>query len=63
MEDPDEGECDEAMTCMLILLMHMYEDSEEEKELRTIIMDEGLMTIMMIMPFDRMKMKRKCRGE
>ena len=37
----------------------MYEDPEEEEELWTIIMDEGLMSIMMTMPFDRMKMENE----
>ena len=56
MEDPADGEWDEVITCMY---MDMYIDAEEEDELWTILLDENLMSVMMSMPLDRMKMEEE----
>ena len=37
----------------------MYIDPEEEDELWTILLDENLMSVMMSMPLDRMKMEEE----
>ena len=37
----------------------MYIDPEEEDELWTILLDENLMSMMMSMPLDRMKMEEE----
>ena len=52
MEDPADGERDEAITCMY---MDMYKDVEEEDELWTILFDKNVMSVMMSMPIERMK--------
>ena len=43
----------------MCMYMDMYEDPEEVEELWTILMDKNLMSVMISMPFDRMKMEEQ----
>ena len=45
----------------MFMYMDMYIDPEEEDELWTILLDENLMSVMMSMPLDRMKMEEQTK--
>ena len=56
MEEPEEGDCDEALK---FLHMELYEDPEETEELGTLPMIEILRRIMMTMPLNGMGKKQE----